>query len=289
MKTIGVTGSNGFIASWVISELRKRGYMVKGLQRHIGNVSKGFDLDNIYVGDMRDKEVVERFVSQCDGVIHLAGLLGTKETVDNPFPAVETNIYGGLNVLAAARVWNVPTVIITVGNYWMNNPYSITKSTIERFAQMYAKEHGTPVNVVRGLNVFGPGQRIAPVKKITPTFIMKALRNEPIPVYGDGSQLMDMIYVEDMANILVDTLENTSKDNKGFLVEAGTGKGYTVKEQAELIIKMTGSKSEIEYLPMRPGEDPKNNDVIAKDPVKYDYTSLEDGLMPTIEYYKRFV
>lgn len=289
MKTIGVTGSNGFIASWVISELRKRGYIVKGLQRHIGNVSKGFDLDNIYIGDMRDKEAVERFVSQCDGVIHLAGLLGTKETVDNPYPAVETNVIGGLNVLSASRVWNVPTVIITVGNYWMNNPYSITKNMIERFALMYAKEHSTPVNIVRGLNVFGPGQRIFPVKKITPTFIMKALRNEPIPVYGDGSQLMDMIYVEDMANILVDTLENTSKENKGFLVEAGTGKGYTVKEQAELIIKLTGSRSELEFLPMRPGEDIKNNDVVAKDPVKYDYTSLEDGLLPTIEYYKRFV
>lgn len=277
---IGVTGSSGFIATYTIVELKKRGHQVIGFQRSLGAASPA---DKIYIGDLKDKEAVERFVSKCEGVINLAGLLGTKETVNNPYPSVEVNILGGLNVLEACRIWGVPLVQIAVGNHWMNNSYSISRTTCERFALMYAKEHNVKVNVVRALNAFGPGQSIFPVKKIIPTFTVAALTGEGIPVFGDGKQLMDMISVKDLAAILVDTLLNESK--YGQILEAGTGVGLEVEDIAKRIIKLTNSKSKIKYLPMREGEEP-NSKVVAQDPVKFKYTDFDVALKETVEYYQ---
>jgi UDP-glucose 4-epimerase len=111
------------------------------------------------LGDIRDATSVTEAVSHADGVIHLAGVLGTQETIDNPRPAAETNILGGLNVLEAIAQYGVPAVNIAVGNHWMNNTYSITKSTVARFADMYNRYRGTRVSVVRALNAYGPGSR----------------------------------------------------------------------------------------------------------------------------------
>lgn len=285
MKVL-VTGASGFIAGHVIEELHNRDVDVIGLVRHVGNLGQttiGALADVAYLGDVRDKEVVEKAVASADGVINLAGILGTQETINNPYPSVEVNILGGLNVLEACRLWKIPLVQIAVGNYWMNNSYSITKTTAERFVDMYVKEHGVKANTVRALNAYGERQKPRPVRKIIASFITRALANEPIQVYGDGMQKMDMIYVKDVAKILVDTLLVST--SYGNLYEAGTGIGYTVKEIAETIIRLSGSKSQIEYLPMRAGE-PPHSEVIAQNPVQFNYTTLEDGLTKTIEWYE---
>lgn len=285
MKVL-VTGAHGFIAGHVIEELHSRGINVIGLVRHVGNMASlpvEAMPDMVYVGDVRDKEVVEKAVNSSDGVINLAGILGTQETINNPYPSVEVNILGTLNVLEACKLWKIPLVQIAVGNYWMNNSYSITKTTAERFVQMYVKEHGVKANIVRALNAFGERQKPKPVRKIMASFVTRALANEPIQIYGDGMQKMDMIYVKDVAKILVDTLLTST--TYGNLYEAGTGIGYTVKEIAEKIIELSGSSSEIEYLPMRAGE-PPHSEVIAQNPVDFMYTSLEDGLSKTISWYE---
>lgn len=281
-----ITGSSGFIGGHVTEELHSRGIHVVGLVRHFGDpTSVPIETmpDVLYFGDVRDKEIVEKAVNSADGVINLAGILGTQETISNPYPSVEVNIFGTLNVLEACRLWKIPMVQIAVGNHWMNNSYSITKTTAERFVNMYAKEHGVKANTVRALNAYGERQKPKPVRKIMASFITRALAGEPIQVYGDGTQKMDMIYVKDVAKILVDTLLVST--DYGNLYEAGTGIGYTVKEIAEKIIKLSGSKSKIEYLPMRPGE-PPHSEVIAQNPVDFMYTSLEDGLSKTIEWYE---
>lgn len=285
MKVL-VTGASGFIAGHVIEELHSRGIETIGLVRHIGSVANTpieAWPDVTYVGDVKDKEVVEKAVNSSDGVINLAGILGTQETINNPYPSVEVNILGALNVLEACRLWKVPLVQIAVGNHWMNNSYSITKTTAERFVQMYVKEHGVKANTVRALNAFGERQKAKPVRKIMASFITRALAGEPIQIYGDGMQKMDMIYVKDVAKILVDTL--LTPTTYGNLYEAGTGIGYTVKEIAEKIIELSGSNSEIEYLPMRAGE-PPHSEVIAQNPVDFMYTSLEEGLSKTIAWYE---
>jgi nucleoside-diphosphate-sugar epimerase len=205
------------------------------------------------LGRVQDFGSVYEAVGKVDGVIHLAAVLGTQETIHCPEIAVETNIRGSLNVFEACARFSKPCVYITVGNHWMQNPYSITKTCAERFAWMFNKERGTRIAVVRALNAYGPGQKSKPVRKIIPTFIEAALAGKPIPIYGDGSQIMDMIWVRDVAEILVRALV-MDHGNFSTPFEAGTGKNTSVQVIAELVLDVTGSPAGVEYLPMRPGE-----------------------------------
>ena len=289
MKKILLTGGNGFIGSHVVDLLIEKGYEVTIFDRfkykpHREDV-------NFYLGDVKDRDAVFEVVSKHDGVINLAGILGTAETVNDPYPSVEVNISGALNVYEACRRFNKKGVQIAVGNWFMNNSYSITKNTAERFALMYNKEHGTKIAVVRGLNAYGPRQKARPVRKLIPNVVIPALLNKPIIIYGDGEQIMDMIYVRDVAEILVRALiMDHGIYDKVF--EAGSGDDTTVNYIAELVVKLSGSKSEIQHVPMRPGEferaivkgDPKTLETLGYS--KKDLTPLEEGLKQAIAWYK---
>lgn len=303
MKKVLITGGQGFIGSHVIDELNLRGYETLSFDRQFGY--RGFAPTASFLGDIRDKNSVDEAVRQVDGVINLAGLLGTAEAVDDPFPAAETNIIGGLNFLQSIRKYDKPGVQIAVGNHFENNTYSISKTTIERFALMYAKEHKTRVVAVRGLNAYGPRQHHKPIRKIMPNFVTRALRGEPIKIYGDGTQIMDMIFVKDLARILVNALEFADMSSTRILsvLEAGTGRRTTVNEIAELVVNTVKDlyhsypdsfDTDGEYLmhtPMRPGE--SNKAVVVGDPEtlgiiginKRHFKSLEDGVRETVEWY----
>ena len=98
----------------------------------------------------------------------MAAILGTSETVDHPQGTVNSNLLGALNVFEAARKFGVRVTHITVGNYWMNNPYAITKNAAERTAMVFNKNFGSRIAVVRGLNAYGERQKTTPVRKIVP-------------------------------------------------------------------------------------------------------------------------
>ncbi|MEM5782485.1 MAG: NAD-dependent epimerase/dehydratase family protein [Candidatus Aenigmatarchaeota archaeon] len=289
MKKILVTGGNGFIGSHVVDNLIEKGFEVTIFDRFKDKPHR--DDVNFFLGDIKDRDTVFEAISKHDGVINLAGILGTAETVNNPIPSVEVNIIGAINVYDACKSFNKKCVQITVGNWFMNNSYAITKSTAERFALMYNKEHKTKIAIVRGLNAYGPRQKHRPIRKIIPNFIIPALLNKPITIYGDGEQIMDMIYVKDIAEILVNALiiDHGVYDK---IFEAGTGRATTVNFIAELVIKLTGSKSKIKHVPMRAGEieraivkgDPKT--LIPLNISPDNLTPLEIGLKETIEWYK---
>ncbi len=297
-----VTGGSGFIGSHVVDNLLKRGIEPLIFDHGIYPIRAYMDGVSIYLGDVRDSTSVSEAVSSCDGVIHLAGVLGTSETIERPLPAVETNIIGTLNVFKSCQVYSKRCSYISVGNYWMNNPYSITKDAAERFAWMFNRELGTKIAVTRALNAYGPRQKHTPIRKIIPNFVLPALRNEEIVVYGDGSQVMDMIFVEDVADVLVRALleehgqylyNPMSEENKAPKFEAGTGRPTTVQEIAEMVVSKVGS-GRIKNVPMRMGE-PEHSVVLGNpETLKplYDgkmpkLIELEDGLDRTIEYYRR--
>lgn len=295
-----VTGGTGFIGQYVVEELLSRGYSVLKFDRdaRFEDDTKHIDL---FLGDIMDDVAVTEAFAHCDAFIHLAAVLGTQETIKNPRPAALSNLMGGLNVLEASAQYKIPGVYIGVGNHWMNNTYSITKTMIERFIDMFNKNRGTTINIVRAMNAYGPRQvpaapyGPAKVRKITPSFVCRALYNDDIEVYGDGTQISDMIYVTDVAKALVNTLETSIKGVVIPTIEIGPKENNTVNEVAELIVKLSDSKSKIVHLPMRPGEIP--NSV-----VKADWTTLESigmnpdnlvpleqGIMNTIEYYRGYL
>lgn len=286
-----VTGGNGFIGGHVIDRLIQRGDEPVVFDRfgwpHRNDVQ-------FIMGDIRHREVIRKAVQQVDGVINLAGILGTSETIEMPELTVESNILGALNVFDCCRDFNVRGVHITVGNYWMNNPYSITKSAAERLALMYNAEMGTKIAVVRGLNAYGPRQKPKPVRKIMPNLAIPALLNDEILLYGDGEQLMDMIYVEDLAEVLIRALQHDHKTYDSIF-SAGMGRAHTpsINQLANLVVKAAKSSCRITHVPMRAGE-PDRSEVVG-DPATLapldlsvdKLMPLNDGIKRTLDWYRQ--
>jgi UDP-glucose 4-epimerase len=296
-----VTGASGFIGGYVIEELLRRGRNVLAFDRRRISLSYVADIETIF-GDIRDSTSVTEAMAHADSWIHLAGVLGTQETVRNPRPAVETNLLGGLNVLEAAAQYATPGVNIAVGNWFEDNPYSLTKYSIERFCSMYRRFRDVSVTVVRAYNAYGPRQSVAApygpskVRKMIPSFIMRALTGDPIQVYGDGLQIMDMIYVRDVADMLVRALERTERlgrDQSNIVFEAGSGNETTVVDIAKEVIGIVG-RGTVEHLPPRVGETPgvvvlantSGLSALGVDPTML--TPLDVGLRDTVEYYREY-
>lgn len=289
MERVLVTGGSGFIAGHVIETLESYGYeVVTNVRKNLRSIPSHLERADIYTTDMRDHAGIFSLVEQVDGVVHLAGLLGTRH-IENPRDFYEVNLLGALNIFDAADTLQVPVVSIAVGNWFELNNYSNSKYAAEREALKYAIYKGTPINIVRGLNAFGPRQKIIGTGKIMPTFISKALVGLPLEVYGGrrGCGIMDMIYVKDLAGILVDVLEGTamSTQRPGQVFEAGTGQGIPVWKIAELVVEQAGSSSQILEVGMRPGESQRSV-VVAQRPYPYALTPFADALDETIAYYR---
>lgn len=296
MKTICITGLNGFIAYYVTKEALDRGYNVIGNTENGDYIYKedfkeyGDRIKIYYNLDVRDASFMYHMIERSEGVIHLAGLLGTKN-VDNAWNFYDVNVRGGINVLEVCKQFNIPTVFIGVGNYFETNNYSNSKYAQERECIKYSKFSGVRGNVVRALNAIGPRQKWLNTGKIIPTFIMKALHNEDISVYGGKANcsVMDLIYAGDVAKVLLDVLEKTASGEMkpaSNTYQAGTGITPTVYEIAQWILEaIPESKSKIIEVPMRFGETP-NSRVVADNPYPMLYRNIKDVINEAVEYYR---
>jgi len=271
-----IVGGRGFIGSAVDRVLQRRGHTVECYDLETGQ-------------NVMSASQVSDAVSDVDVVFDCAGRLGSAETFEAIRDTVYTNILGSLNVLEACHKHRVPVVYISLKNEW-HNPYMITKRAATEFCQMYYEYLGVQTAVVRGLNAYGPGQHWGAVRKVVPTFIVQALQDQPLTLYGDGKQIVDLIYVDDLAEIMVRMWEQQAW---GHVIDGGTGRPVRVVDLARAIIELTGSSSEIEFAPMRLGE-PQRSIALA-DPSQalqllgyYPDTPLEEGLRVTIQWYRQY-
>lgn len=303
MRKVGVTGGAGFIGRYVCEKLQKNGYIpviFDHQKRSDEDYTAGCEL---FLGDVRDNTAVTEFAAHVDGIIHLAAVLGTQETIKDPRPAAESNLQGGLNFLEACAKYDLPGAYIAVGNRGMYNTYTLTKSLIEDFVVMYNRERGTKVNTVRAVNAYGPRQLAAApfgpgkVRKITPAFICRALSKMPIELYGGGTQTSDMVYVGDVATALVRALEEAAKGSVfEETIEIGPRDHKTVYEVAQLVRELcadiTGWAVELKSIPMRPGETPNAKVTADYHTLKLigmssaDLMPLEKGLRETVDYFE---
>lgn len=299
---VAVTGGSGFIGTYVVEELERRGHETLIIDHH-----KHTDTEReVFLADVRDATAMVEVAAHVDAIIHLAAVLGTQETISNPRPAAETNILGALNIFEAANQYDLPLVYAGVGNAWMRDygtgAYTISKTAAEDFVRMHVKYRGSRFSVVRPVNAYGPRQSVArpygtsKVRKVIPALTCRALTGAPVEIYGDGTQISDCIYVEDVAKTFVQTLEVTAR--YGALekpVEVGPVVSNTVNEIADLVINfasnVTGTASEIVHLPMRPGEVP--NAIVCADTSTLDqigfnaeeFLSVEEGLERTVQWF----
>jgi len=302
---IGITGGAGFIGGHVVDELLHRGHtpVIFDRRRRSNEARDGVEL---FLGDVTDPVAMSELGKHVDGIINLAACLGTQETIKNPLPAARTNIEGGLNFLATCDENDIPGVNIEVGNYWMPNTYSISKSTVGRFCEMFNLYNGARINRVRCVNAYGPRQSVAPpfgpakVRKITPAFVCRALLGQPIEVYGDGEQISDMVYVRDVARALADALEIA---RLGDVLAEPVGVGpyekdsLTVNAVADLVrhtVRVFGGPEQppVVHVPMRPGETPGDRVSVDPDTLKQigmnpsTLISFEKGIAATVIWFK---
>ena len=276
-----VTGGNGFIGGHVIDRLIEQGHKPVSFDRY--GVPHRKDVE-FRPGDIRDAESVNVAMAKVDGVINLAGILGTSETIDRPRFTVQSNLIGAINVFDACRFFKKPCLYASVGNVADPNLYAISKATAERLALMYNKEHGTKIIVARIFNTYGEGQRSGVVDRLVPSAVHSALQGKPIRVFGDGRQEDDFIYVKDVARIIAGTVGNEGLDPLKVW-HIGTGTCSRVIDVVEMVLRLTGSKSEIVFLGQeRPGDGAR---VLGADPAKFivpgfAFTPLEDGLKSLI-------
>ncbi|HEX3539646.1 MAG TPA: NAD-dependent epimerase/dehydratase family protein [Acidimicrobiales bacterium] len=300
-----VTGGAGFIGRYITERLQGEGHQVAVLdhERHRDPLP---GVDTI-LGDVRDDVIVTEAAAHVDGIIHLAAVLGTQETIGNPRPSAATNILGTLNVFEAAVQYGLPVVYAAVGNAWMRThgggAYTITKTCAEDFAKMYNHHRGGRIAVVRPMNAYGPRQSVAApfgwskVRKITPAFVCRALCGMPIEVYGDGTQISDMIYVADVARVFTIALAHAAEGRiHEQPLEVGPPESATVNDIAHLVANLAAAHTghdpvPVAHLPMRPGEVP--NATVAADVTTLhkagidpeQFLTLDAGMKRTVDWF----
>jgi len=237
-----LTGDTGFIGTNMKSLLQRENVEASGFSR-----KNGYDVFN--------KDQLRREVKKYDLVYHFAADAKPAESVLDPVQTIEVNLKGSLNVLEACREFGVPLVypsscevygdsrapIIEDFPFSPTNPYAASKAAVDRFCYTYFRCYGLDVKIVRLFNPYGPHQQL---NKIMPTFYFQAAKNEPITVFGDGSDTRDYVYVKD----IVKGLWLARNIPRGEAVNLATGKATTNLEIAELVKKIAGSKSEIRFV-----------------------------------------
>jgi len=290
-----VTGGAGFIGSRIVKLLVNKGHSVDVVDNlHTGkkeNLGTILNEINFYQIDIRDKEELRRIMKDCDGVFHQAALTVVPESFKIPQEYFDVNVEGTRNIFEIAKnekqrvvyassssvYGNVDKIPITE-NFEKNpvNPYGKTKLEAELLSEKFSKE-GTEIIALRYFNVFGIGQTGSYAGVITK--FMNALSEKKSPIiYGDGSQIRDFVYVEDVAKANFAAMMN--KTEFGFF-NVGTGKVVSIKELAELMIKLYKLELMPKYSKALSGDikQSKADTKQMKDLIGWESeTKLEDGL-----------
>lgn len=248
-------------------------------------------------GDIRDAKAVAEVAKGAEIFYHFAALMGTSSRFKQEVITTEVNVIGTINACQAALDAGVkyyvypPRPALTV---WLT-PYIITKTAGTQFTQMYNVIYGLPTIGLNIANCYGPRERAVleansykpgEGRKMMATFIEAALKNEDLPVMGDGEQSSDFVFIDD----IVEGCMRAPRDAAiGQIMDLGTGINTPVKKIAELIIEITGSKSKIKYVPLRTGEvkvHTKADNTNAKKYLDWEpKIDLREGIKRTIPYY----
>ncbi len=305
-QRVVITGAAGFIGSHLAETLLDLGYAVIG----IDNLLTG-DTANIAHLHNRDFSFIKHDVTNyiyiegpVDFVLHWASPASPIDYLLLPIPTLKVGALGTHKALGLAKAKGARFVLASTSEvygdplehpqketYWGNvNPvgprgvYDEAKRFAEAMTMAYHRFHGVDTKIVRIFNTYGPRMRTNDGRAV-PAFMSQALRNQDVTVFGDGSQTRSFTYITD----LVDGIIKLMLSNENDPVNIGNPREMTIKEIAETIIRMTGSKSRIVYGPL-PTDDPKirQPDITrARTLLHWEpNVALEEGLVKTIAYFR---
>ncbi len=307
MQTAVVTGGAGFLGSHLCDRLLSEGFKV-------------FCLDNLITGRIENIQHLAgsenfKFIRQdvteylyipgdIDIIFHFASPASPIDYIEHPIPTLKVGALGTHKTLGLAREKNAAFLLASTSevygdplvhpqneDYWGNvNPigprgvYDEAKRFAEAMTMAYHRYHGLNTKIVRIFNTYGPRMR-AHDGRVVPAFICQAIKGEDLTIFGDGSQTRSFCFVQD----LIEGVLRLSRSEINDPVNIGNPAEMTIKQFAEKILEITGTKSKLRYLPL-PVDDPKvRQPDIAKAMKELGWeprVSLDEGLARTIEYFQ---
>jgi len=302
---IVITGGSGFVGSYLCEKLINDGNkiividnLLTGSTKNVNNLMDNENFSFIE-HDVQDHIEIE---DKVDYVLHFASAASPKAYTENPVNTLKAGSVGTINTLGLAKkhsaeyllastseVYGDPLISPQNEEYWGNvNPngersmYDEAKRFAEAAVATYSRSYGLKTKIVRIFNTYGPRMQLNDGRVVT-NFIVQALRNEDITIYGDGSQTRSFSYVEDTVAGIISLMNSTEYD----VFNIGNPSEMTVGQLAEKIIELTDSTSEVKYLEL-PNDDPKQRKPdITKAKTKLNWepkVNLEEGLTKTISW-----
>ena len=306
-----VTGGAGFIGSCFIRlTLQNSDYKIVNFDKltYAGNLEnlasiEGHSHYGFVKGDIADPEAVDRAFREYkpDAVVHFAAESHVDRSILSPLPVFETNLRGTFTLLEAARTLGIGRFVhISTDEVYgsipapheadegyplqASSPYSAGKAGSDLLALAYFKTYKLPVVVTRASNNYGPYQF---PEKLIPLMISNALEDKPLPVYGDGMQIRDWLFVEDHCHAIFSVL---AKGREGEVYNIGGNRSLPNREVVDRILAATGKpQSLIQFVTDRPGHDRRyalSSEKILKETGWGPTMDFESGLAQTVDWYK---
>jgi len=309
-KKVLVTGGAGFLGSHLCERLLNDGHEVLCMDNYFtgGKQNIAHLLSNPYFELIRHDVTMPYFV-EVDEIYNLACPASPIHYQYNPIKTIKTSVMGAINMLGLAKrirakilqastseVYGDPDVHPQTEEYWGHvNPigprscYDEGKRCAESLFVNYHSQNNVRIKIIRIFNTYGP--RMHPNDgRVVSNFIVQALKNEDVTIYGDGTQTRSFCYVDDMVNGMI-AMMNTGEEITGPINIGNPGE-FTMLQLAEQVIRLTGSKSKIRHEPL-PADDPmqRQPDISkAKEILHWEpKVNLEEGLIKTIEYFKNTI
>jgi dTDP-glucose 4,6-dehydratase len=305
-----ITGGAGFLGSHLCDRFLAEGHEVIGLD----NLITGSPDNIAHLMGRKEFRFVEHDVTEyiyvegpLDGVLHFASPASPVDYLEMPIPTLKVGSLGTHKTLGLAKgkgaryllastseVYGDPQVHPQPESYWGHvNPvgprgvYDEAKRFAEAMTMAYHRFHGIETRIVRIFNTYGPRMRPADGRVVS-NFIVQALRGDPITIYGEGQQTRSFTYVDD----LVEGIYRLFHSDRAAPTNIGNSGEFTIRELAELVLEITGSASELTFLPL-PEDDPKTRkpDITkAREALGWDpKVKLREGLEKTIPYFAALV
>jgi UDP-glucuronate decarboxylase len=305
-----ITGAAGFLGFNLSKKFLAEGYLVTGLDdfttgspKHIKELEKDENFRFIL------QDVREPIHGNFDGILNFACPASPVHYQADPVRTLETNFLGMVNVLRLAKdlnarvlqastseVYGDPLITPQIESYWGNvNPIGIRscydegKRAAETICFDYLRQHNLDIRVIRIFNTYGPGMAIGDGRVVS-NFIVQALKGEDLTIYGEGSQTRSFCYVADLVDGIYKTFVNDV--NVKSPINLGNPNEFTMLELANLVIKVTNSKSRITKIAL-PLDDPKQRcpDIsLAKKTLNWEpNVNLESGIKKTVDYFRTLV
>lgn len=278
-----VIGGSGFLGSAIALEIASVGETVVTLDVR----PPSSDVGRHILASINDPNWDPELLAEFDTVFLFSGLLGTSKLFEDPLHAVDVNVKGPLRVFDSLKNKAAkPRFIIPSQDYTWNNLYVMTSQALEKIALSYSDYFGFQVHIVQIANAYGPGQALRPVQKLVPHLITQALTQQPIEIFGSGTQIVKLCYSMDVARALVELSREKTAERQLFF---DYNVDIAVLSLARRIIELTQSGSEIIFRKPRVGEGGLQTGWYSSgvsEVTNISQTELNAGLQATIDYYR---